>query len=239
MKRLLNANFLGTVALMGALVASVMAAVVSAEDKVEPAIRQNFMASGLLARIQVQGEKMRRFEKEMFIYAAVPASRAKYVKEFDEAHVKLLALLTEASMPSAKSFSDEERQQIKGWAEATAFYTAEFLKIATAAETLGRQSTSPEDRAALTIKFNGDIKEGKDRFAALLNGAAKLREAKEQASLVINTEIDSVFRTLMLLVAGVAALAIVGAAYILPSASGASAVRPAARRSQIGPLSVG
>lgn len=238
MKRFLSGRFIGAMALMAVLVGGVAAGLSMAQQKVEQAIRQNFTAAGLLSRIQVQGEKMRRYEKEMFIYAAVPASRSKYVKEFDEAHTKLLALLTEAAMPGNKAFGDDERLEIKAWTEATAYYTGEFLKIAGTADAIAVSALSVDDRAALTVRFNNDIKQGKDRFAALLNGTAKMREAKEQASLGINTEIDKVFDKLLHAVMGFALLVVAGVALVRPRrASGDSAAAPT-RRSQLQPATV-
>lgn len=237
MKRFLSARFLGAVALLGVLVVVVGVGVSMAKQKVEQAIRQNFTAAGLLSRIQVQGEKMRRYEKEMFIYAAVPASRIKYVKEFDEAHTKLLALLTEAGMPGNRAFSDDERQQISAWTEATAYYTSEFLKIAGTADAIAIASLSAEDRATLAVRFNNDIKQGKDRFATLLSGAAKLREDKEQASLGISTEIDNVFDKLLYLVTGVALVLLAGVALTQPRRLPVHPATTQARRSQLGPAS--
>ncbi|MFZ2989415.1 hypothetical protein, partial [Ideonella sp.] len=48
---------------------------------VERAIRQNFVAAGLLSQVQVEGEKLRRYEKEMFIHVADGPKRSGYVKE--------------------------------------------------------------------------------------------------------------------------------------------------------------
>jgi hypothetical protein len=196
MRRLLQPLFATAVLLMASVLSVTLYAIGQAEQRVERAVAQNFSAAGLLARMQVEGERMRRYEKEMFIYAAVPASRAKYVKEYDDAHRRLLALANDAAAPSGRSFNDEDRKQMLRWSEATSIYSGEFTRIAASADQLNVDQLTPEQKLALTTRFNSEIKDGKDRFAELLKGTATMREAKEKQSLAIGDEIKGVFRSL-------------------------------------------
>lgn len=221
-KRLLQARFVAAVALMAGIVAVVAAAHRSAETKIEQAVRSNFVAAGLLSRVQIEAERMRRFEKEMFIYAAAGDNRAKYVKEFDEAHRRLLALMNEAAAPSHKGFSDEERIEMLKWLEATAFYSHEFRRIAVQLDN-GSLGAAGDAKGELTLTANKLIGAGKDRFRTLLDGTARMREAKERSSLAIHDEIRAIFRNLLGVLAGIAMLAVVGVAvYVLRRPAGAT-----------------
>lgn len=207
MKRFLTPLALVAVVSMAGMVAVVTGANKGVEQNIEQAVRHNFAAAGLLSKLQVQAERMRRYEKEMFIYAAVPDKRAKYVKEFDDAYTKLLDLQNQAMSSQHKGFTAEDRKQVVKWGEATAFYGNEFRKTVGGADS----AATPEQKADLTVRLNNDIGPGKDRFREVLDGAAKTREAKEKASLEINTEIDAQFGRLNAIVAALgAALAICG-----------------------------
>lgn len=224
MKRLIQPKFLAVLTVMVVIVSVVGLSHQAAEAKVEQAVRRNFVAAGLLSKIQVQAERMRRFEKEMFIYAAVPENRKKYVTEFGDAHTRLLGLLNEAAAPSHKAFSDEERAEMAKWIDATGFYTNEFARIATQLDNGG--GPLADGKGELSLAANKAIGPGKDRFRTLLDGAAKMREGKEQASLQISDDVKAVFRNLLLLLGGIAALVVGGmAAYVMRSPQGASSTR--------------
>jgi hypothetical protein len=159
-------------------------------------VRENFVAAGLLAGVQIEGEKLRRYEKEMFIYVTNAGKRGGYVKEFDGAYTKLLNLLDTTLMPSGKVFSDEERTQILGWKNAAVFYANEFNSLGRKADIEFQQASTAEQRAAATVEYNNAIKAGKDRFRELLAGADKMRAAKEQSAQEIASDIDAVFSSL-------------------------------------------
>lgn len=199
-KNVFSVQGIGIAVLLALLLAGILSGTASSEQRVEQAMRQNFVAAGLLSNLQLQGEKMRRYEKEMFIYVAVADKRAGYVKEFDEAYTKLLAQSDRMLAPSGKAFSDEERKQIAAWKNAAIFYTGEFTRLARQADGAQAQLSSllPEQRGTLTVEYNNAIKEGKDRFRELLSGAEKMRVAKEAQSQEIAGELDAIFRNLRL-----------------------------------------
>jgi hypothetical protein len=201
MKRLLQPQFLGTAFALAAIVGFVSFANGRIERQVELAANHNFSAASLVTHIQLHGERMRRYEKEMFIYAAVPDKRAKYVKEFDDAYGKLLDQLNAAQATLHKGFSDGDREKVKSWAQAASFYGSEFRKVATSAEL-----AASEQQAGLTTKLNADIGPGKDRFRTLLDGAAAMREEKLQASLSIGKDIAASKRVVDYTLGGAALL---------------------------------
>lgn len=223
MKRFLTPSAVAIALLMAFFVAVVSMANQRVERNIEQAVRHNFAAAGLLSKLQVQAERMRRYEKEMFIYAAVADKRAKYVKDFDEAYTKLLDLQNQALASQHKGFTEADRAEVTKWAEATSFYTNEFRRTATTAEL-----ATAEQKAELTIKLNNDIGAGKDRFRLVLDGATAMREAKEKASLEIHGDIQQSFDRLnwIVLAMGLLATAIAVVVFArkktLPAATGAA-----------------
>lgn len=208
MKRFFNAVSIGVTAAMLAVVAFVFVANNHLEVQVQQAARHNFSAASMATNIQIQGERMRRYEKEMFIYAATPDKRAKYVKEFDDAHTKLLEQINAAQATQHKGFSDADREKVKAWSGATAFYANEFRKVAAAAE-----MAAPEQQAGLTTRLNADIGPGKDRFKTVLDGAAAMREEKLASSLSIGDDIKTSTRNIEYALIGMALL-VSGCAFV-------------------------
>ena len=208
MRRFLTPLAIVTAALMAAFVTVVSIANQRVERNIEQAVKHNFAAASLLSKLQIQAERMRRYEKEMFIYAAVPDKRAKYVKDFDGAHTKLLDLQNQAMASQHKGFTDADRAEVTNWAAATTFYTNEFRKVAATAE-----FAAAEQKGELTVKLNNEIGPGKDRFRTLLDGAAAMREAKEKASLDIHGDIRAGFDRLNWIVMGMG-LMIVAAGFV-------------------------
>jgi hypothetical protein len=199
--------------LVTAMVVGTLWAVSATESRVEQAVGQNVAAAAMLSRLQVEGEKMRRYEKELFIYAAVADKRDGYAKEFDGAYTKLLDLTNAMLAPSGSAFTDAERAEIVKWKEAAAFYGAEFAKVTRRAQAINPSALTTEQRLNLTVSLNDEIKDGKDRFRVLLKGTEAMREAKEKRSLALGDEMRSVFRQLRtgVLIGGLiaAALAVV------------------------------
>jgi hypothetical protein len=197
--------------LVAAMAAGTLWGVAATEARVEQAVGQNVAAASLLSRLQVEGEKMRRYEKEMFIYVAVPEKRNGYVKEFDTAFTRLLGLSNDMLAPSSKAFTDAERGEIAKWKLAATFYGAEFNKLAQRAQGMNVAALTNEQRLGLTVSYNDDIKAGKDRFRELLTGTDTMRQAKETRSLALGDEMRSIFTQLRVgvLVGGLLAAALV------------------------------
>lgn len=231
MKRFITPLALAAVVSMVGMVAVVTSANKGVEQNIEQAVSHNFAAAGLLSKLQVQAERMRRYEKEMFIYAAVPDKRAKYVKEFDGTYAKLLDLQNQAMGSQHKGFTEDDRKQVVKWGEATAFYGNEFRKAVAAAES----AVTPEQKAELTVRLNNDIGPGKDRFREVLDGATKMRETKERASLEINAAVDAQFARLNAIVAALGALLAIGGvfAFARPRQASPPALETSFRRSAL------
>lgn len=233
MKRFFNPHSFAIVAIAAALIGTAHWGTSTAKEQFDRSISHDMVAAAKLAKMQIHGEMMRRFEKEMFIYVGVPGKREGYVKEHDAAYGALLLDLDAALAPSGKAFSDAERKEILEWKHAALFYDQEFTSLANKAKRYDlEEALGPVDAARLTVEFNGKITEGKNRFRALLNGANALRLKKEAQSQAVKKDIDRTFDRFIWANVGVSALAFLVLPLLLRSR--ASADDPAGARRVFG-----
>ncbi len=217
MKRFFSPHSLSIVAITAALVGVAHWGTTTAKEQFDRSIAQDMVAAARLAKMQIHGEMLRRFEKEMFIYVGVPEKRDGYVKEHDTAYRELLQDLDAALAPSGKAFTDEERKEILEWKQAALFYDQEFTSLANKAKRYDLEALSPADAARLTVEFNGKITEGKNRFRALLNGANTLRLKKETQSQAVKSDIDRTFDRFIWVNVGLSVLACLALPLLLRS----------------------
>lgn len=178
----------------------------SVQTQVERSVQGNFVAAGILARVQLQGERMRRYEKEMFIYITDTEKRNAYAKEWDVAARDLLVEIDTALLPSGRSFNEDERKEIDNWKLATNFYIGQFEKLVASARRLDEPKGATPLELNTALDFNKAIGPGKDRFRELLKGADAMRAAKEKASLQIAQSIATQFSMLLFSTLALAAI---------------------------------
>lgn len=197
--RLFSAAAVANIALAVALVTITSLGIASVQRQFHDSVKNDFSAAALLAKIRLHGERMRRYEKEFFIYLTNPVKRDGYAREHAEAYKKLLDDLDTALMPSSRAFTDKEREQLMLWKHAAIFYVAEFNRLVADARGLPADPANP---ASLVVQYNERIKAGKDRFASLLTGAGDMRLDKERRSQEAAQAIDQTFNRLFWLVMG-------------------------------------
>lgn len=180
-------------AILVALVALLMSAfwltAISTERQIEQAVRKDFTAAGYLSRLQVEGEKMRRYEKEAFIHINDSRQRQVYFNEFDGTYTHLLALLDGMQAPSSPTFTDADRSEMAQWKLAALFYGSQFTALLNQASLGDADKTTAEQRASRTLDFNARIADGKNRFPALLTGTERMRQQKEAGAQTIASDI--------------------------------------------------
>jgi hypothetical protein len=188
--------------------AGVMYFLSTVQAQVEESVRRNFVAAGNLARIQVHAERMRRYEKEMFIYVNNQKKRAEYATAFDTSARDLLVDLDLALQPKGRSFTDEQRKVVLEWKEAANFYISEFDRLVRHAARLDDPASAALAELKTTLDYNSAIGAGKDRFRVLIKGADEMRQAKEKSSMQIAGDIDREFSLLFSIALGLTALGV-------------------------------
>jgi methyl-accepting chemotaxis protein len=136
-------------------------------------------ASNALTRLAVEGQKLRRYEKEYFIYADNPQKREKYSSEWNGSYAKLkeeLALL----LSHKSTWSQSDKAKARTWDDSLNAYANGFHKV-DAAVTIGVIQG--------TLKANKAIQDAKNQFKVFLKGTAaeidtKLRQARYHSAQV-------------------------------------------------------
>jgi methyl-accepting chemotaxis protein len=123
-----------------------------------------------LSALAVDAQKIRRYEKEYFIYVQDPTSRTKYLEEFDATAHRISETLTRMVINRAGNYSAPEIDRFRQWQQAADFYFAEFRSISVAAS---------RGQIVDSVTANAAIKTGKDRFAVVLEQVNKEVEQRK------------------------------------------------------------
>jgi len=195
-------------------------------------VARGFEQSVHVANIAIEGQKLRRFEKEYFIYVSNGQKRAKYDREWHESYDKLGKMLQQVERSDNQSWSARDKTEILVWRQAYQRYGDEFEKVISGVKS-GRITTTQEANAA--------IQAGKNAFRELLDGAKKGGEVKYGEALVTMEELAANSSLMRSVVLGVCAANVV-IAFLLLLVIPRSITRPiaslseAARRMSTGQL---
>ena len=136
----------------------------TSEALVTQAINKDFNASIAISRIAIEGNKLRRYEKEFFVYADNPEKRAKYHQEWRGSYNKLKTELDDAVSNKSGVWSRIDTQEVQTWVDAHRSYGAGFEEVVAQVEAGEIQGT---------LAANAAIQDAKNKFRVLLSGAAK------------------------------------------------------------------
>jgi methyl-accepting chemotaxis protein len=162
--------------------------------------------SNALTRLAIEGQKLRRYEKEFFIYADNPERRAKYSGEWNDSYGKLKEGLALLNAPKS-GWSESDREKAQTWSESLNAYATGFNKVDVAVN---------NGFITGTINANKAIKDAKNQFRVFLKGTAveidnKIREASEYSS-----HVDKNFANIQKFLMGLSVVALViGGALLL------------------------
>lgn len=202
--------------------------------------RKNTVASSQLERLAVLAEKIRRYEKEYFIYTATPEKRAGYEREWRDSFSKIETVLASMKTDRDGAFDARDIEQITAWGNAASFYASEMLNIivtvnertvavASDRETraFGALAKAGEGHASAAaaapatvplaaytaIELNEMIKPGKERFSnELVKGVEAMVVLKTDDTLALAREAELKFTQVLV---GMIASAVAGVAVAL------------------------
>jgi hypothetical protein len=211
----------------------------NARERVDAAITKNFTAAEALAELGTQGQALRRYEKEFFIYVNDAAGRAKYRREWTSAYAGVSESLAAMAANKAATFAVDDLGEFDRWTAASQFYGAEFKRIMSLADAgsliapqavieepakAAKGAVAPSVPAAATPGVasainaaNDQIGPGKDKFRELLDGAQRMRKAKIAESRKSVDEIKGLFDEAAKITLGVFALGLIAAIYLMMS----------------------
>lgn len=151
---------------------------------IEQAIDAND-ASNAVGRLAIEGQKLRRYEKEYFIYADNPKKREKYSSEWHESYAKLkeeLALL----LSHESNWSKSDKAKAETWDDSLNAYARGFHKVEAAVTSGFIQGTLDSNKA---------IQEAKNHFQVFLKGTAAEVDSKLRQARRASTQLQDNFAT--------------------------------------------
>jgi methyl-accepting chemotaxis protein len=122
-----------------------------------------------LSNMSVEGQKMRRYEKEYFIYLNNDEKRTKYFNQWNEAGQNIAVSLAVIQENPEMEWSENDKTESKEWLKALNKYT-EVMSLVNLRVLNGQITT--------TLDANSAIKDGKNAFRTYLGGTAKSFNAK-------------------------------------------------------------
>ena len=172
-------------------------------------------ASNAVGRLAIEGQKLRRYEKEYFIYADNPKKREKYSSEWQESYAKLkegLALL----LSHESSWSESDKAKADTWDDSLNAYASGFHKVEAAVTGGIIQGTLDANKA---------IQDAKNQFRVFLKGTAAEVETKLGEARHASTQLQDNFANVQKLLIGLSFTGLLIGAVILFTIPG-SIARP-------------
>ena len=118
--------------------------------------------SAQLSGLSTAAQKIRRYEKEYFIYVQNPKKRAKYAGEFADAKVEIETHIRRLQGIYSTNRRDSELSKLQVWQDATRFYAGGFELITRAVES---------GKITGVLEANAAIQKYKNEFRVVLSGA--------------------------------------------------------------------
>jgi methyl-accepting chemotaxis protein len=152
---------------------------------VDQAIDTSFAQSQFISQLAIDGQKLRRYEKEYFIYVNNDRKREKYFNEWTEAknsiHSRLMSVIND------NAWSLYDRGEMEVWKKSLNAYNDGF-------QTVNQMILS--GRIKDTISANTEIRDAKNEFRTYLSGTDKLGKEKLNEAKQFAKEIDADFNML-------------------------------------------
>jgi HAMP domain-containing protein len=124
--------------------------------------------------ISTELQKLRRFEKEYFIYVGSPEKRRGYDADVRRAISTIAENLTRMGLNREHRYTAAESEAFKAWERDLGFYSSEFVNIVNQVET---------GTIVTTSAANAAIGPGKDRLKSMLDGTAKDGAERQKAAI--------------------------------------------------------
>lgn len=132
------------------------------EDQLVRQIIEEHNISHQLSGLVQAAQKIRRYEKEYFIYVQNPQKRDEYYRDFQITRQEIDATLVGLKIAHARSKHAGQQGRVAEWAAATEYYAEGFEQV--------HQKVLNGD-IVNTFQANAAIKDAKNRFRVVLSGS--------------------------------------------------------------------
>lgn len=148
---------------------------------VSDAINRDFNGSIAMSRLAVEAQKIRRYEKEYFMYIGNAKKETKYEKEWRDSYYKITDMLNSMLRDVDGIWSAREKEMFREWADSLVFYGDGFKRVV---------SNVKMRNIGDTLSANRAIQEAKNRFRVLVKGAARVSESKFETAAASERQIS-------------------------------------------------
>jgi methyl-accepting chemotaxis protein len=167
---------------------------------VDQAIESSFQQSQYIAQLSIDGQKLRRYEKEYFIYVNNDRKREKYFGEWTEAKNSIHSRLTAAINDNSGTWSLYDRNEMEIWKGSLLKYSDGFNAVNNTVLAGGLRDP---------ILANTAIRDAKNEFRTYLGGTDKMSKEKFNEAKQYAAQIDGNYNMLFMIIAATTAAGIV------------------------------
>ncbi len=167
---------------------------------VNQAIDSSFQQSQFVSQLSIDGQKLRRYEKEYFIYVNTERKREKYFDEWSAAKDSLYNRLTAVINDNSGSWSLYDRNEMEVWKKSLIAYSDGFNAVNRKVKSGGLRDP---------ISANAAIRDAKNEFRTYLGGTDKMGKEKLAEAKNFAKEIDGDFNMLYMIISATSAAGIV------------------------------
>ncbi|WP_457674998.1 HAMP domain-containing protein [Thiolapillus sp.] len=163
-------------------------------ELVEEAVDKNQMAIADLNNLNTELQKLRRYEKEYFIYIGDAIKKRHYEYEWKTSFQAVNDMLERMLENRSELFSEADRKMFQQWQKAVDFYGAEFARIIDHYKDMRLFGEKAEQaRAMHSVDANSMIADGKNRLSEVIKGISAMSAQRTEYSHHIIEEMEETF----------------------------------------------
>lgn len=176
---------------------------------VSEAIEKNYQALTGINALSNNMQKLRRYEKEYFIYIEDVVKKGQYARQWHTTFAQAQMQLSRMIENVGNIYQAEDLIRFSAWSDALQFYGAAFNAILERYKMPVLQHASEPQSESTSIQANTQIHAGKSRLGKALEDAAKMGKTKTQRSLAVAGEVKHSFQQVKMLSLALTAAAII------------------------------
>lgn len=173
---------------------------------VSDAINRDFFGSLAMSRLAVEAQKIRRYEKEYFMYIGNAKKEKKYENEWRDSYYKITDMVNSMLRDVDGIWSAQEKETFKEWAASLVFYGDGFKGVV---------SNVKMGNVTDTLSANTAIQEAKNKFRLLVKGATSVSESKFETAAASERQISESNHVLLKVLALATGIAVFVCALIM------------------------
>ena len=191
-------------------------------ELVEEAVDKNQIAIVDLNNLATELQKLRRYEKEYFIYIGDAIKKRHYEYEWKTSLQAAKEMLNRMLENRSQLFSETDHEAFQRWMASMNFYASEFSKIISHYSDMRLFGEKAEQaRAMHSVDANSMIADGKNRLSEVIKEISVMSAERTRRSHRIIENIEETFDTVKWASIGFSVLALIVAIFLVIRVPGA------------------